>query len=147
LENCIQDFIPGLELSHDYYWQVVRSLLDQHYPGLPHAAGLIGPGSEVLGFDTEMSMDHHWFPRVLIFIREEDIHLGQNIQEKLRWELPLIFMDFPLNLEEISDEPGIYLMKLKNEPPINHDIYPTTLRAFIEHYLAYDLDQGFGVAD
>ena len=56
-------------------------------------------------------------------------------------------MGFPLNLEEILDEPGIYLMKLKNEPPIHHDITPTTLRAFIQHYLGCDLDQGFGVAD
>ena len=53
------DFISGLELSRLFYWEVVRSLLDKHYPGLPHAAALIGPGSEVLGFDTEMSMDHH----------------------------------------------------------------------------------------
>jgi hypothetical protein len=32
----------------------VRPLMDRHYPGLPHAAALIGPGSEVLGFDTQL---------------------------------------------------------------------------------------------
>ena len=77
-------FIPGLELSHQYYWQIVRPLLDQHFPGLPHAAGLIGPGSEVLGFDTEMSMDHHWFPKVQIFLRNEDIDFSSQIYETLR---------------------------------------------------------------
>jgi len=48
------EFIPGLELSHLFYWEVVRPLMDRYYPGLPHAAALIGPGSEVLGFDTQM---------------------------------------------------------------------------------------------
>jgi hypothetical protein len=81
-------FIPGLELSHQYYWQIVRPLLDQHFPGLPHAAGLIGPGSEVLGFDTEMSMDHHWFPKVQIFLRNEDIDFSSQIYETLRWNFP-----------------------------------------------------------
>ena len=42
-------FIPGLELSQKYYWEIVRPLLDGQFPGLAHAAGLIGPGSEVLG--------------------------------------------------------------------------------------------------
>ena len=92
----MQDFIPGLELSHDYYWQVVRPLLDLHHPGLPHAAGLIGPGSEVLGFDTVMSMDHHWFPRVLIFLNEDDIGLSPSIHEMLRWELPPLIHGLPL---------------------------------------------------
>ncbi len=48
------EFIPGLELSRLFYWEVVRPLMDRHYPGLPHAAALIGLGSEVLGFDTQM---------------------------------------------------------------------------------------------
>lgn len=141
------DFIHGLELSHQYYWQIVRPLLDQNFPGLPHAAGLIGPGSEVLGFDTEMSMDHHWFPRVLIFLKEEDLGLSQDIYEKLSWELPSSFMGFPLNLVEIPDEPGIYLMKLKKDRPINHGIHPTTVRAFTKHYLGIDNEQGLEVAD
>jgi hypothetical protein len=32
-----------------------------------HSAGLLGWGSDVLGFDTERSTDHGWGPRVLIF--------------------------------------------------------------------------------
>ena len=54
------DFIPGLTLCGDFYREAVRPLLDDAFPGLAHSAALIGSGSEVLGFDDEMSSDHHW---------------------------------------------------------------------------------------
>lgn len=62
----------GLDLSREFYHDAVRPLLDGYLPGLPHAAALIGPGSEVLGFDDAMSRDHDWGPRVLLFLGEED---------------------------------------------------------------------------
>lgn len=141
------EFIPGLELSHLFYWEIVRPLLDQNYPQLPYAAALLGPGSEVLGFDTEMSMDHHWFPNVQIFLREEEKELSGPIHEMLRWNLPPSFRGFPLHLEPIPDEPGTYLMKLKSEPPFDHNIHPMTIRSFMEHYLAWDIDRDFEAAD
>src|SRR5437667_257304 len=58
------DFIPGLELAGRFYDEAVRPILDRDFPGIAHSAALIGPGSEVLGFDTPMSRDHHWAPRV-----------------------------------------------------------------------------------
>lgn len=51
-------FIPGIELSRRFYAEAVRPILDAHYPGLPHAAAHVG--SDVLGYDTEMSTDHFW---------------------------------------------------------------------------------------
>ncbi len=53
-------FLPGLDLCRIFYLEAVRPLLEQAYPGLPHAAARLGPGSEVLGFDTERSVDHDW---------------------------------------------------------------------------------------
>ena len=50
-------FLPGLELCRRFYAEIVRPLIEQHFPDLPYAAARIGPGSDVLGFDTEMSMD------------------------------------------------------------------------------------------
>ena len=51
-------FVPGLELSHACYVEAVAPLLAKHYPSLIHSAGRLDTGSEVLGFDTERSMDH-----------------------------------------------------------------------------------------
>jgi Domain of unknown function (DUF4037) len=41
-------------------------------PDLRYSAALIGYGSEILGFDTPMSTDHNWGPRVLLFLSPED---------------------------------------------------------------------------
>ncbi|HEU0299458.1 MAG TPA: hypothetical protein VFR37_08395, partial [Longimicrobium sp.] len=62
------EFIPGLELSRLFFVEAVRPLLDAAFPGLRYAAGLLGSGSDVLGFDTEMSRDHDWGPRVDLFL-------------------------------------------------------------------------------
>ncbi|PYS82501.1 MAG: hypothetical protein DMF67_12580 [Acidobacteria bacterium] len=54
------DFIPGIELSRLFFFEAVKPVLDAEFPRLRYGAALIGTGSEVLGFDTEMSADHHW---------------------------------------------------------------------------------------
>ena len=58
-------FVSGLEMSRRFYQEKVRPVV-----GVPHSAGLLGRGSEVLGFDDEMSTDHNWEPRALLFVRE-----------------------------------------------------------------------------
>ncbi|WP_405067385.1 DUF4037 domain-containing protein [Kribbella sp. NBC_01510] len=54
---------PGLELCRRFYGEVVRPLLT-----VPHSAALMGRGSEVLGFDDEMSTDHNCEARALLFV-------------------------------------------------------------------------------
>ncbi len=65
-------FISGLDLSRRFFRDVIHPLLAAAFPALRYAAALLGPGSEVLGFDTEMSIDHDWGPRLFLFLREED---------------------------------------------------------------------------
>ncbi|MDQ2876332.1 MAG: DUF4037 domain-containing protein, partial [Actinomycetota bacterium] len=61
-------FIPGLELAGALYAEVVAPLLEDE-PGRPrYSAALLGPGSEVLGFDSQRSTDHDWGPRLQIFL-------------------------------------------------------------------------------
>ena len=56
--------MPGLDLARRFYEQAVRPLLG----ATPHAAGLLGAGSEVLGFDDEVSPDHDFGPRLQLFL-------------------------------------------------------------------------------
>jgi hypothetical protein len=89
-------FVSGLELSRRFYTEAVRPVLEASYPGLPHSAALLGRGSEVLGFDDEMSGDHNWEPRVLLFLRKEDqTRHGDAMADVLRREVPDRFADRP----------------------------------------------------
>ncbi|MFJ5926008.1 DUF4037 domain-containing protein [Kitasatospora sp. NPDC092948] len=65
-------FVPGLELAAALYGDAVRPLLESAYPQLGYAAARIGPGSDVLGFDTARSADHDWGPRLQLFLTPED---------------------------------------------------------------------------
>jgi len=64
--------MQGIELSRRFYDEVVGPWLARDFPGLRHAAGLIGYGSELLGFDDTMSQDHNWGPRVWLYVTEAD---------------------------------------------------------------------------
>lgn len=93
-------FVPGLELGRQCYVELVRPILEAGFPGLPHSAALLGRGSEVLGFDDEMSTDHDWGPRVLLFLREEDHDRhGAELDRILRRELPASFRGRPVDHE------------------------------------------------
>lgn len=40
----------------------------------PHAACLLGEGSEVLGYDQLRSTEHQWGPRLQILVAPADVH-------------------------------------------------------------------------
>ncbi len=58
----------GRELARAYYHELVVPLLE-----VPHAAGRLGSGSDVLGFDDEMSRDHDWGLRLHVLVAEEHV--------------------------------------------------------------------------
>lgn len=53
-------FIPGLKLSELFYKEAVKPIIDSDFPKVKYAAARIDYVSEVLGFDTPLSMDHDW---------------------------------------------------------------------------------------
>ena len=70
--RSMEIFISGLDLCRRFFQEAVRPLLAHTFPAMRYTAALLGPGSEVLGLDTEMSTDHDWGPRLFVFLREED---------------------------------------------------------------------------
>jgi hypothetical protein len=62
-------FLPGRELSASFYRAVIAPQLDD----VAHSAGLLGWGSDVLGYDTDRSTDHGWGPRVLLFTEDGQV--------------------------------------------------------------------------
>jgi hypothetical protein len=99
----VPELTSGLELSRRHYQEAVRPILDAAFPGLPYSAGLLGRGSEVLGFDDEMSRDHDWQPRVLLFLGDADLaRHGDSIREALRVGLPPRLPDRPTDHEILT---------------------------------------------
>ena len=110
----MSEFITGLELSESFYHEVVRPILDKHFPGLLYSAGLIGKGAEVLGYDTPQSTDHDWGPRVLLFCPEVDYdRVSERITATMSQELPYEFRGYSTHFERSED--GALVMKTKNK--------------------------------
>ncbi len=101
------DFVSGIVLARQFYREAVRPILDEALPGLAHAAGLIGFGSEVLGFDTPVSVDHHWGPRVLLFLGDEDCDRHTDaIRDVMRRRLPTMCLGWSTNFSapDLNDQ-------------------------------------------
>ncbi|MEU6728796.1 DUF4037 domain-containing protein [Nonomuraea wenchangensis] len=84
----MSDFMPGIELSRAFYHEVVAPLV----PRTAHSAALVGPGSEVLAFDTARSADHDWGPRVLLFVPGEQV---AEVEARVLAGLPERFRGLP----------------------------------------------------
>ena len=141
------DFIAGLELGRRFYAEAVRPLLDIYFAEMPHAAGLIGNGSEVLGFDTAMSTDHDWGPTVILFVREADAPLKQPSHTMLSQRLPALFYGYPVHQQQYAADVPTTSMVIKTEPPFNYRVFVTTVREFAQQQLDLDPDQPLTAAD
>ncbi len=88
-------FLPGIELNRRYYHEVVQPILATHFPDLVYSVGLLGFGSDTLGYDTPLSTDHEWGPRLLLFLSEADkAALAPQISSVLSEHLPISFLGY-----------------------------------------------------
>ena len=89
--------MQGMELCRRFYEDCVRGVLARRFAGMEYSAGLLGFGSDVLGYDDEVSRDHMWGPRFSLLLREEDIAMAPQLMEVFRQNLPTEFMGFSVN--------------------------------------------------
>ena len=140
----LPEFIPGLELNRLYFDEVVKPLLESRFPELCYSAGLMGEGSDVLGFDDEMSRDHNWGPMVDLFLTEEDhAQHAKEIDQTLRDRLPLKFRGYSTSFSDGV----VYTREEKSSGPVNHRVGILTIKRFFLWYLGYDLDDPIAAAD
>ena len=142
------EFIPGLELAGLYYHQGVKPILQSRYPMLVHSAGLIGAGSEVLGFDDETSTDHSWGPRLILFLsKQEHAFVADKLRLTLGQELPFSFHGYSTHFEAVPNEPGAVVPAETDNRPINHTVRITVLSEFLQHYVGTRLEEEPTVLD
>ena len=139
-------FIPGLQLSEFFYREAVQPLLATAYPDLRHSAAHIGWGSDVLGFDTPMSMDHGWGPKVTLFLTPRDhAQSHQKLDDFLAHNLPLSILGFPTHFGEPYSDGG--KMEEKATHPIHHMVTLTTVEDFFQDYLGFNPSAAITPAD
>ena len=66
-------FEAGIDLNAAFYAEVVAPILGPW----AHSVGLLGWGSEILGFDTARSTDHGWGPRLRVFVGSSEVAPAQ----------------------------------------------------------------------
>ncbi|MET7280257.1 DUF4037 domain-containing protein [Kribbella sp. NPDC005582] len=93
--------ISGIELCRRFYAEIVGPQLS-----VPHSAALLGRGSEVLGYDDEMSTDHNCEARVVLFVDDP---------AAVTVELPEKFLDRSTHLEKHTVT-GFFVEQLGFDP-------------------------------
>ena len=76
--------IKGMLLSRRYYTEYGKKIFDTRFKSLMDrvAVGLVGPGSECLGFDDEYSRDHDWGPGFCLWLTSDDFQqYGEAFQD------------------------------------------------------------------
>jgi hypothetical protein len=133
-------FIPGLRLSEQFYRRCVVPILRRRFPRLRYSAGLIGPGSEVLGFDDAESTDHHWGLRLILFMADDQgAEPRRAVSSTLAKELPVSFIGHSTNFTPPNSlDHGVRMPAPIECGPVNHMIELTTPRRFFRRQLGVD---------
>jgi hypothetical protein len=131
-------FIPGLELAGAFFTEVVRPLLAEAFPQLAYAAALLGPGSEVLGYDSVRSTDHDWGPRLQLFLAASDAerHTAE-ITAILASRLPARFRGYPTAFPSTGEPGGL----------ARYRVTVTELGVWLTGQLGFDPREPMTVAD
>jgi len=124
-------FIPGRQLNGLFFEEALRPILDRRFPNLRYSAALIGPGSDVLGYDSIRSTDHGWGPRLSLFLPEASHKtFAPLIIAALREELPATFRGYSTSFDNTeTSRPG----------DINHLVNVYTWPAYLRMQLGIEL--------
>lgn len=129
--------VRGLELSRRFWQEAVEPIARRLLPDIPLAAGLLGRGSEVLGFDDDTSTDHGWGPRLQLFMPEDLAEeCNATLHDALAHNLPRHFLGYPTSF--LIGDDGSPMLDAASHGPIQHRVEITTVRSFFVEYLRWD---------
>jgi Domain of unknown function (DUF4037) len=127
--------LPGGELARQFYDGVVGPLLTGAMPGLRYAAGRLGSGSDVLGFDDEISRDHDWGCRLTLLVDEADRAAIPQVSMVLERELPKSYRGYPVRFPVTWDS------------SFTHKVEIATVAGFATSRLGVDPTRELSVSD
>ncbi|MGW1340585.1 DUF4037 domain-containing protein [Kribbella sp. NPDC002412] len=120
----------GRGLARGYYDDVVGPLLVAK--GLPHAAGRLGGGSDVLGLDDTTSKDHDWGLRLTLLVDESR---RQEVDDYLAAELPETYAGLPTRFPFSGQTDSV------------HHVEVDSVEGFVTHRLGFDPRDGLSTID
>ena len=117
----METFIPGVELNRLFFQEVVGPLIAAQFPDLAYSAALIGYGSDVLGYDTLLSTDHEWGPRLWLFLDGSDepefYRVAKPLNQTLKQNLPATFRGYSTNFSTRKSDGRSLRMKSPSASP------------------------------
>lgn len=129
-------FIPGRELCKRFFHTCAQPILDKEFPSLRYSAGLLGYGSDVLGYDDEVSTDHMWGPRFYLFLSQEDLPLVPDILRAFSRGLPYTFEGYSVNFSAPDPfDNGVRHAEFITSGEVSPLIFFHEFDAFLEDYL------------
>lgn len=100
-------FISGLDLCESFFHEIAKPILYRAFPTLRYSAGLIGEGSDVLGFDDPMSTDHMWGPRFLLFLPPEEFEaISTRIADVFSTQFPYQYKGYSVHFGPPDEQDG-----------------------------------------
>lgn len=129
-------FIKGMELCEGFFNDCARGIIEESFPNIKYSAGLIGYGSDVLGYDDTVSTDHMWGPRFYLFLGKEDLFLKDNIIRVLSEKLPYTYEGYSVNFTEPDpNDCGVQHPQFINEGMVNPLIFIQTFEDYLVEQL------------
>ncbi|HZX04506.1 DUF4037 domain-containing protein [Kribbella sp.] len=120
-------FVTAQELSAGFYTEVVGPAVGS----TSHAAGLLGWGSDVLGYDTTRSMDHDWGPRLVVLVDQTEV---EPVLKRIEAALPDEYRGFPVRFGS-------------SVHAVEHRVTVASLSDWLRGHLGFDASQGISVED
>jgi hypothetical protein len=121
------EFRSAGDVGVGFHAEVIRPLVGD----VAYAAGLLGWGSDVLGYDTERSMDHGWGLRAVVLVDADDV---EQVRARVDADLPKEYDGLPVRFgwDEVESM---------------HHVTVSTLGEWLEGQLGFDASQGIGLVD
>ena len=128
--------MQGKELSRGFFFDAAKPILDRQFPQLRYSAGLLGYGSDVLGYDTPVSQDHMWGPRFYLFLRPEDIELKDAVFSCFSNMLPHTYRGYSVHFSTPNpNDNGVQYMIPAEGATVNPLIFIQTFEDYLRSQL------------
>lgn len=133
-------FIKGLDLCESFFKDIAQPILSTNIPSLRYSAGVIGYGSDTIGFDDAMSSDHMWGPRFLLFLPEENFEFVKSqIAAAFSVGFPYEYRGYSTHFSSPDEkDKGVRRQERISQGPVEPLVDYLTLQSYFEeYYLGY----------